>query len=62
MVGITVTHNNTHWKLCDGCGRYIRIDLLSYEHPTGEFKYGRNLCYWCALHSLNDVLFFATSA
>ena len=43
MSGV-VDKNGVQWERTNCCGHFVRIDLLKYEQPSEEHKYGRDIC------------------
>lgn len=46
MSGV-IDEDGQQWEHCDGCTKFVKIEELLYEQPTGRYKYGRDLCKKC---------------
>jgi len=49
MSGV-IDEDGQQWEHCHACGGWEQIELLTYEEPTEEFEYGRDLCVPCWLY------------
>ena len=54
MSGVIDT-DGTQYERCNGCGDFVNMDKLIYEHPTLLSKYGRDLCRKCGEHRIDDA-------
>lgn len=55
MSGV-IDNNGVQWEHCNECTNYVRIDLLMYEQPSADHKYGRDLCKTCSERSKEKVV------
>jgi len=47
MSGV-IDADGQQWERCNGCTEFTRIEVMRYEQPSAQYKYGRDLCPNCA--------------
>ena len=47
MAGV-IDKNGVQWERCNSCGCFTRMSTMEYEEPCSKYRFGRDLCRFCA--------------